>query len=47
MLNSEEIVRDGNYAFVCEKCAPVFGFYGRFMTEKELNARMRSIYERD
>ncbi|MBQ1384775.1 MAG: tetratricopeptide repeat protein [Firmicutes bacterium] len=37
---------DGNYAFVCEKCAPVFGYYGYFMYEEELNERARKIYER-
>jgi tetratricopeptide (TPR) repeat protein len=30
---------DGNYAFVCEKCAPVFGHYGWFVTEAELLKR--------
>ena len=37
--------RDGYYAFVCEKCAPVFGYYGRFRYEKELKERARKIYE--
>ncbi len=37
---------DGNYAFVCEKCAPTFGYYGRFLYEKELKERARVIYER-
>ena len=38
-------VRDGYYAFVCEKCASVFGYYGRFMYEKELCERSGRIYE--
>ncbi len=38
-------VRDGYYAFVCEKCATVFGYYGRFAYEKELKARAARIYE--
>ena len=38
--------RDGYYAFVCEKCASVFGYYGRFFYEKELTERARRIYER-
>lgn len=38
--------RDGYYAFVCEKCASVFGYYGRFVYEKELKARAKQIYER-
>ncbi|MBR0139902.1 MAG: tetratricopeptide repeat protein [Firmicutes bacterium] len=45
-LLDREQARDGNYAFVCEKCAPVFGYYGYFMYEDELNERARSIYER-
>ena len=36
--------RDGYYAFVCEKCASVFGYYGRFLYENELNERARRIY---
>ena len=37
--------RDGYYAFVCEKCASVFGYYGRFIYESELKDRARRIYE--
>lgn len=37
--------RDGYYAFVCEKCASVFGYYGRFVYERELCERARRIYE--
>ncbi|MBO5339175.1 MAG: tetratricopeptide repeat protein [Clostridia bacterium] len=37
--------RDGYYAFVCEKCASVYGYYGHFFYENELNKRARSIYE--
>ncbi len=44
-LLEEHKLRDGNYAFVCEKCATVFGYYGRFAYEKELKARAKSIYE--
>ncbi|MBR7142231.1 MAG: tetratricopeptide repeat protein [Clostridia bacterium] len=36
---------DGNYAFVCEKCASVFGYYGRKAYEIELLSRTRRIYE--
>lgn len=46
LLNSEDFVRDGYYAFVCEKCAPVFGYYGHFLTERELKERARDIHER-
>ena len=37
---------DGNYAFVCEKCASTFGYYGRFLYENELKERARVVYER-
>ncbi|MBO7170982.1 MAG: tetratricopeptide repeat protein, partial [Clostridia bacterium] len=37
--------RDGAYAFVCEKCATVFGYYGYFRYESELKERARIIYE--
>ncbi|MBQ9228040.1 MAG: tetratricopeptide repeat protein [Eubacterium sp.] len=38
---------DGYYAFVCEKCAPVFSYYGYFMAANELRQRAEAIYERD
>lgn len=41
-----DIPEDGNYAFVCEKCAPVFDYYGRFMTARKLSGRAKKIYER-
>lgn len=37
--------KDGYYAFVCEKCASVFGYYGHFFYESELKERARRIYE--
>lgn len=46
LLATESLPRDGYYAFVCEKCAPTFGYYGFFMTEIELNKRAGEIYER-
>jgi len=36
--------KDGYYAFVCEKCASVFGYYGRFLYEKKLTERAERIY---
>lgn len=36
---------DGNYAFVCEKCATVFGYYGYEDYAAQLLARSRRIYE--
>lgn len=46
LLYTESLPRDGHYAFVCEKCAPVFGYYGYFLTEEELNRRAKEIYDR-
>ncbi|MDO5444979.1 MAG: tetratricopeptide repeat protein [Eubacteriales bacterium] len=46
LLDTEDLPRDGYYAFVCEKCAPVFGYYGFFLTEKKLTERAEKIYER-
>ncbi|MBO7377514.1 MAG: tetratricopeptide repeat protein, partial [Clostridia bacterium] len=40
-------LRNGKYAFICTKCAPVFGFYGRFLFEAELKKRAKDIYERN
>lgn len=36
--------RDARYAFVCEKCAPAFGYYGRFVYEAELRARAEGCH---
>lgn len=36
---------DGNYAFVCEKCASVFGYYGYEDYAHQLQERCRRIYE--
>ena len=46
LLLDESNALDGNYAFVCEKCAPTFGYYGWFMTAKEIKRRSDKIYER-
>ena len=46
LLNTESLPRNGYYAFVCEKCAPVFGHYGWFMAEAELKRRAKEINER-
>ena len=44
LLEDEAILRDGYYAFVCEKCAPTFGYYGRFAYAEELKQRAEQIY---
>lgn len=46
LLDTESLPQDGYYAFVCEKCAPTFGYYGYFLTERKLTQRAREIYER-
>ena len=46
LLNTESLPRNGYYAFVCEKCAPVFGHYGWFMAEAELKRRAKEINDR-
>ena len=44
LLEEPSLPRDGYYAFVCEKCAPSFGYYGRFMDAQELKERSEKIY---
>ena len=46
LLDTEGLPRNGYYAFVCEKCAPVFGHYGYFAEDEELRKRVREIRER-
>ena len=45
-LLDADLPRDGNYAFYCEKCAPVFEYYGFFMVADILRTRAKEIYER-
>ena len=44
LLNDESVPHNGYYAFVAEKCAPTFGFYGFFAYENELKERAEKIY---
>ena len=46
LLGTESLPRNAYYAFVCEKCAPVFGRYGCFAEERELTARAAEIREK-
>ena len=46
LLDTESLPRNGYYAFVCEKYAPVFGHYGYFATEAELKRRAKEIHDR-
>ena len=47
LLDTPSLKRDGYYAFVCEKCAPSFEYYGYFLYANELKKRSEAIYERD
>ena len=44
LLKKEGVRKDGNYAFVADKCAPVFGYYGWFGVEAELKDEATRIY---
>ena len=44
LLLGGNLPQDGNYAFVAEKCASVFGYYGWFAVEAELKERSTRIY---
>ena len=44
LLKTEDLPRDGYYAFVCRTCAPGFDYYGWFMTAKELREAAEKIY---
>ena len=46
LLHDESVPHDGYYAFVCEKCAPSFSFYGYFLAASELQEEAKNIYER-
>ncbi|MBQ6331519.1 MAG: tetratricopeptide repeat protein [Clostridia bacterium] len=46
LLDAPGIPHEGYYAFVCEKCAPTFEYYGWFQAANELNERARAWYER-
>ena len=44
LLDDPSLPRGGYYAFVCEKCAPVFSYYGYFLTAEDLKERAEKIY---
>ena len=46
LLDTDRVPRDGYYAFVCEKCAPAFSYYGYFLMAEELTRRAEEIYAR-
>lgn len=43
-LVSDKNILDGNFAFLCSKCYPSFGFFGYFEKEAELKALTEKIY---
>ena len=47
LIGDKNNERNGYYAFVCEKCAPTFEYYGWFAAAKELKERAKEIYERN
>mgnify|MGYP002855519153 CR=1 FL=1 len=44
LLQAPELPRDGYYAFVCEKCAPTFGYYGYVARKTRLLQQAEEIY---
>jgi len=44
LLETEGLPRNGHYAFVCDKCAPVFEYYGWFLYARSLGERSAAIY---
>ena len=45
LLKSDKNQLDGDFAFICSKCYPSFGFFGYFEKEAELKALSEKIYE--
>lgn len=43
-LTAPENKQDGYLAFVLEKCAPTFGYYGRFADEADLKQKSGELY---
>ena len=46
LLDTPSVPRNGYYAFVCEKCAPTFSYYGYYLTAEDLKRRAEEIYGR-
>ena len=45
LLDTPSLPRDGYYAFVCEKCAPTFSYYGYFLEAEKLQKAVKEIHE--
>ncbi len=46
LLKTPSLPRNGYYAFVLEKCAPSFGYFGQIERYEELKAESEAIYAR-
>ena len=46
LLMDPSAAHDGYYAFICERCAPCFSYYGYFAAADELLQEAKSIHER-
>lgn len=44
LLDKPGLPRNGYYAFICEKCAPTFSYYGYFAAARTLTERSEAIY---
>ncbi len=44
LLDTPSVPRDGYYAFVLEKCAPTFSYYGYFLAAERFAATAEKIY---
>ena len=45
-LEKASTLDNGYFAFVCDKCAPTFAYYGWFGEKNLLTERAKAIYER-
>ena len=46
LLRRPDIPREGYYAYVCEKCAPTFEYYGYFLDAETFRRAAEEIYDR-
>jgi len=45
LLDTPSVPRDGYYAFVLEKCAPTFSYYGYFLAAQRFEETAAAIYK--
>ena len=46
LLSDDHGAQEGYYAFVLEKCAPTFSYYGYFADAEDMERKAKMIYER-